>query len=310
MYDLTLHRLKVFTDVVDTGGIGAAAIEEGVSQPTISAHVKALEILLRQPLFERRPGRSSELTEAGKIFYRYAKNVVLASEKVSDVFYNMANGHQGHISIGAVRSIANFIMPLALVNYSCQWPTIRVSVHTGDVRKLLISGTVNLGVIGSRELPEYFNARRIGEQPILLVSAPSNPLADRETVSVAEIRNEKFVTSHGSSIQHRLFDSLLQAIDLYKRQVVIEMDDATSIKNVVRQGLGIAVVMESTAHDELERGDLVALNLQPPLPSLGLWVINRPKHEFSSAEQNFVDVLEASVTSQVATAPTPCENCD
>lgn len=63
MYDATLYRLKVFTLVVEQRSVGAAAAALGLSQPSVSTHVKGLENLLGQPLFDRRPGKPMELTE-------------------------------------------------------------------------------------------------------------------------------------------------------------------------------------------------------------------------------------------------------
>ena len=164
MYDLTLHRIRIFTMVVEHGGIGAAALALGVSQPSVSAHLKALELTVRQPLIERRPGRAGALTEAGRLFYRYARDLVLETDNLADILSSLSEGSRGSVAIGASRSVADFLLPPVLVEHRRRWPEVMTSLHSGtlsEVKRLLLGGTVGIGIVMSAERPDYFVSRQL-----------------------------------------------------------------------------------------------------------------------------------------------------
>lgn len=306
MYDVTLHRLKIFTVVVDSGGIGAAAIAMGVSQPAISAHLKALEATVHQPLLNRRPGRTGALTEAGRIFYRYARDVILETENLSDILVSLTDGTRGHVTLAASRSIANFLLSSMLVEHYRLWPDVLISLHSGTlaaVKRLLINGTVGMGIVLSSERPDYFAATQIAEERLEIIATPRHHLAKRRSVSAAELRDESFVSALRSSAHFRMIDSILGSRQLAKTHRVMELDDVTGLKGVVKLGLGLAVVVGFTVTDELCNGDLVTLPLEPPLPPVGVWLISMPKHHFTPGEQRLIDL-----TTKMLAAEPPTEH--
>lgn len=293
MYDLTLHRIRIFTMVVEHGGIGAAALALGVTQPSISAHLKALELTVRQPLIERRPGRAGALTEAGRLFYRYARDLVLETDNLVDILSSMSAGGRGSVAIGASRSVADFLLPPVLVEHRRRWPEVMTSLHSGtllEVKRLLLGGTVGIGVVMSAERPDYFMSRQLCSEQLEVIVSPQHRLATRDRVSAADLSQETYVSALRSSPHYRMIDAILGRHEIGTRHRAMELDGATALKNVVRLGLGFAAVIHCTAADELDRGDLVALPVDPPLPSIGIWAVQLPKHQLTPAEHRFVDL--------------------
>lgn len=72
MLTVSFRRLEVFKTVVECGGVNAAANELGISQPSVSVHIRALEQEIGSPLFLREHGRTKRTTSIGQTFYTYA----------------------------------------------------------------------------------------------------------------------------------------------------------------------------------------------------------------------------------------------
>ena len=136
--------------------------------------------------------------------------------------------------------------------------------------------------------------------------SPGHRLATRDTVSATDLSQETYLSALRSSPHYRMIDDILGRHEIGTRHRAMELDGATALKNVVRLGLGFAVVIHGTAADELARGDLVALPVDPPLPTVGIWAVQLPKHQLTPAEHRFVDLaLEILPVTASSQAPPP-----
>src|ERR1700724_3484878 len=106
MISASSRRLAVFKNVVDLGGFNAAASRLGIAQPSVGAHVKALESQLGQPLFHRRRGAKPQLTKAGEAFYAYALDVLRRSEETTIALADLKAAQAREIVIAAHRDVA------------------------------------------------------------------------------------------------------------------------------------------------------------------------------------------------------------
>src|SRR5262245_53545593 len=125
MISASARRLSVFKSVVDSGGFNAAATELGIAQPSVGAHVKALESQLGQPLFHRHRGSRPKLTKAGETLYAYAADVLKKSEETSQVLVDLRKGDAREITIAAHRDLALHYLPERLASFSTKFPKTR-----------------------------------------------------------------------------------------------------------------------------------------------------------------------------------------
>lgn len=148
MYDITLHRLRIFKCIVETGGIRSAAVILGISQPSVSAHVRSLEAVIGQPLLDRRPGKSGSLTDAGRILYDFfAHDVIVGADSVAGLLRDLTVGRRGSVSFAATRTLGASVLGPILTEHYRSSPGVLVSAHTGtlvDVTEMVLTGAVPL----------------------------------------------------------------------------------------------------------------------------------------------------------------------
>lgn len=84
---IDLERVATFIAVVKCGGFREAAKQTGLSQPTVTQHIKRLEQSLQARLIDRATMPQS-LTLEGKIFFPYAEQLLRTSHKATAALHN------------------------------------------------------------------------------------------------------------------------------------------------------------------------------------------------------------------------------
>jgi LysR family transcriptional activator of nhaA len=102
------HHLLYFWTVAREGSILAASTKLYVSQPTISAQIKALERSFGQPLFTRR-GRRLELTELGHVVLRYADEIFTLGRELAETVRGRPAGRALRFVVGVADVVPKLI---------------------------------------------------------------------------------------------------------------------------------------------------------------------------------------------------------
>jgi LysR family transcriptional regulator, low CO2-responsive transcriptional regulator len=291
MYDATLYRLKVFTQVVERRSAGAAATVLGLSQPSVSSHIKGLEELLGQPLFTRRPGRPMELTEAGRLVYAYAHETVLGAENMVDVLRDMTEGRRGHVTMGASRGLVRDAITPLLLEHRRRSPEVMVSVQSGTLAEVIDfveTGEVSFGLVTTVGPVGGLRSELLRPVDMVVIAAPGHHLAGKPFVTPKDLAREPFITPRRTSSHFRLISGLARQVGYVFGNATFEVDDSMAMSSLARQGSAVALALHTGVERELALGELVALNLKPSIPPIELRLISRTARRFASAEQRLM----------------------
>ena len=271
MIEASPRRLLVFRQVVDLGGFNAAADLLGIAQPSVGAHIKALERQVGQTLLMRHRGTRPQLTEAGRIVYSMAVDVIRLSEEASLRLGNLKRTQIQEVVIAAHRDLALSLLPSRLSQFSRKHPQSRVVTRIGtieDVVTLVESGTVQLGVLLASGPIQGLRSEIVGREPLHLVAGKTHPLANLADITAAELAKHAFVTGLRHSRYHQMVDRALHSIGMDTYNVALELQESASVREAVRHGQYIACLPACTIASELNAGTLVAIDLARPLAPL------------------------------------------
>ena len=270
MIDASPRRLQVFKCVVDLGGFNAAAARLGIAQPSVGAHVDALERQAGQPLLRRRRGARPHPTEAGRIVYELAAEVLRLSEETARTLAGLKSSQTSEIVIAAHRDLALSFLPQRLGAFSKRYPKQRVVTRIGtidDVLALVESGAVSIGVLLASGAIAGLASEIVGHEPLELVVAAGHPLAGRVGLQPVDLEAFGFVTGLKASRYFRIVDRALKDVGLSNYRIALEIQEATAAKQAVRHGRSIACQPRCTVTDEIASGTLVALDFaERPAP--------------------------------------------
>jgi DNA-binding transcriptional LysR family regulator len=271
MISASPRRLSVFKSVVDRGGFNAAAAELGIAQPSVGAHIRALETQVGQPLFHRQRGSRPKLTKAGEALYTFAVDMLRRSEEATHTLDDLRKTGAREIAIAVHRDLVADRYSQWLVAFAKRHPKARIVTRTGtieDVIALIRERDVAVGFFLSAGPVEGMRSEVLEHEPRLLVVSPGHPLANRPRVSSEEIARHPFVTGLRGSRFFELTDAALRQVGVATYEIAMELQDAMAVKEMVRHGAGIACVPARTVRGEIAAGLLVPLKLATEVPAL------------------------------------------
>lgn len=133
---LNYHHLRVFWTTAREGGVTRASEKLHVSQPTVTAQIRALEDALGQKLFKR-AGRSLILTDVGRSAYRYADEILGLGQELLDTARGRAPGRVLHLTVGVAMVVPKVIAYRILEPVLKLGETVRVECLEDTPERLL-----------------------------------------------------------------------------------------------------------------------------------------------------------------------------
>ena len=267
--NINWNLYKQFYFVAKHGSTSAASRELLVAQPSVSLGIKQLETQLGCELFKR-SYRGMELTEQGKTLYEYIsyayKSISKAEEGISSCHKHDANT----INIAAIDTTLHIFLLPAIESFRKLNPEINVKVHIckeiEDAEELIDSGTVDFAVMHfPSESSRFLNTPVKKIFDALVCGADYADRFPESPVPASELKGIPFVSLQKSSPSHRALDNYFRNNGL-EVEVSYEFVHSSSIIRHIRQNYALGWVLENVVKYELDRGELVRINVEPPIP--------------------------------------------
>src|SRR5437773_1010430 len=265
---LETRPLLIFKTIVDVGSFTRAGLRLGLSQPAISQHIRALEREVGTPLLVRL-GKSARPTPQGEILLHYARHVLGKIEEVERVLAGAADGRTGVLRIGAGGAACQHLLPGVLREFRSRFPKVDLHVRSGYTQLTLgrvLDGDLDVGLVTLPLRAPQVRVTQVGRDELVVIVPPDHPWAARRRVPPSELAGHPLVLYERQS---RATDLMMRALleeGVFPR-VTMEIDQMEAVKEMVRLGLGLAVVPEWVARRAVTTGTLRAVSLG----KAGLW---------------------------------------
>lgn len=197
---MELRHLRYFEAVARHSHVTRAAAELHIAQPALSKQISQLERELGITLFDR-VGRSLRLTEAGEALLPYARAILAQVEEARAAMAERIGLKAGRVSIGAPPTVGSHLLPPLLAAFHQRYPGITLRLHEAGIQSLLDlleAGLTDLAVVALPVSDELLTVTPLLNEPLVLIVSPMHPLAGRSEVTMAELRNERWILSPAS----------------------------------------------------------------------------------------------------------------
>lgn len=284
---MKLRQLECFVAVAEEGSFTRAARRVGITQPSLSQHIRALEGELDGLLFDRLP-RSVSLTPAGRTLLPEARVAVRAVERGWQNARSVLALEAGELEIATVLSLAVGLLPRHIRVWHERHPNVSIRLHEFRHRTLL-EDAVEQGVadfaLGPRPVRRWDGSLEIvGWEEFVLVGATSGPLAGRDTTTLSDVRDREWVLYHPDHGLAGVVEEVCRQSGFRPRGTV-RTSQAEGAMRLAAAGLGIALVPDNIVLREL---DCAVLRLEPRLVREVAVYARAP---WSPTAEAFVDVL-------------------
>jgi len=192
---MELHQLRYFVAVADAGSFTRAAERCAVSQPSLSQQILKLERDLKQRLFDRL-GRKVLLTAAGRLLLDRAVGILANVDDARRLLRDGDDLQGARFSVGAIPTIAPYLLPAVLERHLRRWPGVEVTVEedvTANVLRAVAAGELDLGLVALPVRDERLDAEALLTEPLLLALPPRHRLARRARITPDDLHDERFI---------------------------------------------------------------------------------------------------------------------
>ncbi|ARI78991.1 LysR family transcriptional regulator [Halobacillus mangrovi] len=268
---MEINQLRAFDLVVRLGSFSKAARYLDVSQPTISLRVKELEKSVGGSLFNR-TGNTVEMTDLGKGFLPYARQALDVLKKGEERAHAIREGKWGEITLGTLPTFTTGLFTNVLTYMYDNYPCIDLAIHTGhnqQIIEMLYDGFIKMGVVTYPFYNSDLKELLLIKEPLILVAQRNHVLANlyKGSYSVHDVfsKGRPFILTDWSDESKNW-----QRSHMTFGMDTIELPPTTALE-FVRSGKGIALITESMAQEDLERGKVIKL-CPTDFPKLFRWL--------------------------------------
>lgn len=281
---LTLHQLKVFVTVAESGSVRAAADRLVVTQPAVSASLAALERSVCATLVAR-AGRGIELTEAGRVMLRYARQLLgLVDEAVTSVSGLDAAG-AGAVRVGVTTAAAHHLVATLLAHLRDRRPGLRLELELGNTRRiwqLLADRSIDAAVAGRPPASNALVSVATRPNQLVLVAKPGAVWANR-------LAETTWLLREPGSATRAAVEEVIAGLGI--APPVMTIGSSAAIQSSAEAGLGVALLPRDAVEAALRTRALTIVHARLTPLDRPWHVVVRAGELLPAAAREFVDGL-------------------
>jgi LysR family hydrogen peroxide-inducible transcriptional activator len=290
---MELHQLRYFVATAECGSVSRAAERCFVAQPSLSQQLKKLEQELGAMLFDRL-GRGVALTDAGRALLPRARRILADIRETETNLKREAEDGPGTLIVGAIPTMAPYLLPPALRALRRAYPACAISVRE-DLSEALVdaleNNEIDCALVSTPLDDTLLDLEVIGEEELLVALPRHHPAATRAELRVSELRGEPTVALADMHCLSRQIDHFCSTRHI-ATQVVCRTTQLSTITELVSLGLGLSLVPEMAA--AADRSDRCRyLRLRPGKPVRQIAVAWRTGRSRPAAAVRFIAALTA-----------------
>lgn len=257
---MDLHQLKTFVTVAREGSVTRASALLHLSQPAVSAHIKAMEDALGLGLFERTP-RGMSLTREGERLLAKAERTLAAHQELLAEAARAKGEVAGTLRIGASTSTKSEPVGKLLTTLAERWPEVEVTLRhrtSAEVLAGLRSGALDAGFYNEPGEPDAdLTTIDVGEFAVYVVAAPGL-VAPSEPPDWAALAGLSWIYPTEAACCNRTAERLFAA-HRFRPKRIVSADRQDVTKTLVTSGIGVGLLHADTARAAATRGELELL---------------------------------------------------
>ncbi len=249
---MDLRHLRYFVAVAEAGSFSAAARRCRIAQPSLSQQIQKLESEIGRPLFDRL-GRTIALTEAGALLLPRARRILDELREAQDRLSLASECGEGSLAVGALPTLAPYLLPAAIQAFSAAWPHAKLTVQEDLTERLvegLMAAELDVALVSTPIEHEAIEVAVLARDNFVVALPPGHPLASREIVDLADLAEEPAVALDEIHCLGQQVDEICRVMKVNLRVTCRTMQMATLLQ-LVSLGVGVALVPEMTVQQEV-----------------------------------------------------------
>jgi DNA-binding transcriptional LysR family regulator len=288
---MELYPLQVFLTVATERSFSRAAEKLLRTQPAVSLSLQRLEQELGEKLIDR-SGKDLLLTDCGRTVLDYARRFQSLEQELGNALDELRDNSAGRLAIGANESTTLYLLR-HIERYRALHPKVKVQVRRSLSSKIpdeLLNGNLELGVISYDPGDERIRSKVIYTDALAFIVSPRHRLAQRKTVSIAELGAEVFI-AHNVVSPYR--EVVLREFQAHKvpLNMEVEMPTIETIRKLVQNNNGVAFVPRMCVEQELQQKLVCEVRVKEMHVERKIRLVYPVRRALSHAAKAFLEVV-------------------
>lgn len=284
--------VQLFARIVETGSFSKASADLGITQPTATKHVAALEAKLGARLLNRNT-RGVSATEIGALYYEKCKAIQRELEEADSLASLLQSRVGGLLRISTSVAFGRRIATPIALRFMREHPEIHIDLSFDDRYVNLVEQGVDVALRMGRLADSALGARYLGTNPWLTAAAPQY-LAERGTPRLpAELAEHAcLVYSSVQGDDRWQFTGPSGEAQSVPVSGPLRSNNLSAVLAACRAGMGLAVLPWYVARESVADGSIVPVLADHTLPSQELHAVFPSPKLVPGKVRSFIDYLK------------------
>lgn len=225
-----------------------------ITQPAVTQHIQWLEQKYQTKLVIYQ-NREISLTGKGQLLYDYLQNLQAQIKKIES---NLAHQEAANknLNFATTLSIGDDLLPRIIQTFAESDPSLNISClveNTHQILQQLRVGDIDFALVEGNFPKQDFAYFELSSQPFIAIASSNSSFKKNQTYRLADLLPETLITREKGSGSRKILDNLLseQNYDVEDFSRLLELGSLNSIKELVKNNLGIAFLYEEVVKKEL-----------------------------------------------------------
>lgn len=292
---MDIKQLEAFVYVVENRSFSKAGELLHLTQPTISSHIASLEQELKIKLIVRTT-KETYPSEAGKLLYGYAKNILDLRAQAQDAIRSFTREMKGTITVAASTIPGQYYLPRLIQAFHDKHPDIKFNIQMVDSAEVVdqvLGRTAEVGFTGTQPTAPKIVWREFADDKLVIITPNEERFRQYQAggFPVRQLLKETFISREEGSGTRKETENYLRemGIDPKDLHTAVEVRSTESVKKMVSEGLGIAIVSRSASEDYCQFGKVLAFDFNSVSLRRKLYLVRHKNSILSPIAQVFYD---------------------
>lgn len=258
---IDLLKIEAFLHAAENLSFSETAKQMHLSQPTISHHIKMLELEFGVELFDRK-GAGLQLTEAGRLLFPWARKLIRESIEMQEMMASLQDKIVGHLRIACSTTSGKYILPQLAARFHNRYPWVNITILSCTPEHVvphLLEEEANLGVLSREAFGEGLESQEFFTDHIVFIVPVEHPWASRQSIDPSDLLGAPIIIREPTSGTRQVLLTKLGEHDIHMDDlhIYLELGNAEAIVKTVEAGFGVSFVSRLAAACALQRKKVV-----------------------------------------------------
>jgi DNA-binding transcriptional LysR family regulator len=285
-----LINMASFAEVVDAGGLSAAADRLGCSRAVISKRLGALERDFGVTLLNRTTRRQS-LTEAGQTLYAHCRRILDEMQSAETQLHEFSASPRGTLRVSAPYSYGARVLSKRLPEFLQRYPDIRMELQLADQLADLAGTAVDIAVRLTDNPAPGLVARKLVDVPFVVCASPGYLERLGVPTHPRDLAQHNCLYYVGGLVQTPWHFDGPDGHSVVEVQGSLTVNSVDVLRDAVVGGLGVVAISSYHLSEELAEGRVVELLADYRLPERAIYLMTLPDRLLPAKTRAFIDFL-------------------